>query len=215
MMACKAEVRVDSATTESFEVKNGLRQGCTLAPSLFNLYFGAMVAGWRSRYADGVSVLYKLGRKLVGDRTAKVRPNEVKVTETQFADAAALYSTSTDGFESSSIGFVKVAGDYELTVSAGKTKGMIVGWSFSESDMNPVHVQGGTLEIVDQLTYLGAEICRDGEMTTDVVIRIAKAARAFGCLRKSIFQDKGLSIVTKREVYRAVVLSVLLYGAET
>jgi photosystem II stability/assembly factor-like uncharacterized protein len=34
-------------------------------------------------------------------------------------------------------------------------------------------------------------------MTTDVVIRIAKAARAFGCLRKSIFQDKGLSIVTK------------------
>jgi hypothetical protein len=163
MMACKAEVRVDSATTESFEVKNGLRQGCTLAPSLFNLYFGAMVAGWRSRYADGVSVLYKLGRKLVGDRTAKVRPNEVKVTETQFADAAALYSTSRDGFESSSIGFVKVAGDYGRTVSAGKTKGMIVGWSFSESDMNPVHVQGSTLEIVDQFTYLGAEICRDGE----------------------------------------------------
>ena len=45
--------------------------------------------------------------------------------------------------------------------------------------------------------------------------RIAKAYRAFDCLRKPIVQDRNLSIATKRQVYRAVVLSVLLYGAET
>ena len=55
-----AEVKVGSTTTESFEVRNGLRQGCTLAPTLFNIYFSAMVANWRSEYAGaGVSVLYK------------------------------------------------------------------------------------------------------------------------------------------------------------
>lgn len=85
----QAEVQVGSTTTESFEVKNG-RQGCTLAPSLFNIYFSGMVAGWRAKYAgEGMSVLYKLGRKLVGDCTAKSRLDEVKVTETQFADGAA------------------------------------------------------------------------------------------------------------------------------
>ena len=96
----QAEVRVGSTTTESFEVKNGLRQGCTLAPTLFNVYFSGMVASWRMKHAsEGVSVLYKFGRKLVGDRTAKSRLQEVKVTETQFADDAALYSTAREGFE--------------------------------------------------------------------------------------------------------------------
>lgn len=42
--------------------------------------------------------------------------------------------------------------------------------------------------------------------------RIAKASRAFGCLRRAIFQDRNLSVETKRQVYRA---AVLLYGAET
>ena len=45
--------------------------------------------------------------------------------------------------------------------------------------------------------------------------RIAKAAGAFGSLRKPIFQDRHLSMATKCQVYRAVVLSVLLHGAET
>ena len=154
---------------------------------------------------------YKFGRKLVGDRTAKSRLQEVKVTETQFADDAALYSTAREGFQSSSKGFATVAADLGLTMNVNKTKGMIVGRNLNESDMDPVQVEGGSLEIVDRFTYLGAEICREGEVTT----RIAKAARAFGCVRKSMFFDKVLSVATKRHVYRAAVLSVLLYGAET
>ena len=39
-----AEVRVGSTVTDRFEVQNGLRQGCTLAPTLFNIYFSAIVA---------------------------------------------------------------------------------------------------------------------------------------------------------------------------
>ena len=72
----QAEVRVGSATTESYEVKNGLRRGCTLAPTLFNVYFSGMVASWRIKHA------YNFGGKLVGDCTAKSRLQEVKVTET-------------------------------------------------------------------------------------------------------------------------------------
>ena len=35
----KAEVSVSGGTTPAIEVNNGLRQGCTIAPTFFNLYF--------------------------------------------------------------------------------------------------------------------------------------------------------------------------------
>ena len=157
-------------------------------------------------------MLYKHGRKLVGDRTAKTRLSEMRVTETQFADDAALYATTRDAFESAAAGYEKVADDFGLKLSVEKTKGMIVS---NELDVEPVQVKGGNLCIVDHFQYLGSNISRDGEVTAEIDSRIAKASRAFGCLRKPIFQDTNLSIATKRQVYKAVVLSTLLYGAET
>ena len=44
--------------------------------------------------------------------------------------------------------------------------------------------------------------------------RIAQASKAFGALRKAVFLDKNLTLTTKRKVYQACVLSVLLYGSE-
>ena len=68
----QVEARVGASLSDSFEVRNGLRQGCTLAPTLLNIYFSAMVARWRDGCAEaGVDVLFRNGRKLVGDRTAK------------------------------------------------------------------------------------------------------------------------------------------------
>ena len=57
-------------------------------------------------------MLYKHGRKLVGDRTAKSRWSEMRVTESQFADDVALYATSQDCFESVAVEFVKVASEW-------------------------------------------------------------------------------------------------------
>ena len=63
-----AVVRVGGTLSECFEVRNGLRQGCTLAPALFNLYFSAVVTTWRCDCDKvGVDVLSHPRRKLVGD----------------------------------------------------------------------------------------------------------------------------------------------------
>lgn len=87
-----ARVKVGDLVTSDVEVNNGLRQGCVLAPTLFNIYFGAVVDHWRARCPQaGVMVRYMMGRKLVGDRTAKSRLEEVRITESQFADDVAVY----------------------------------------------------------------------------------------------------------------------------
>ena len=212
----QAMVRVGDSMSDSFELSNGLRQGCTLAPTLFNLYFSAVVASWRRGCTEaGVDVLFRPGRKLIGDRTAKSRLSVVRVTESKFADDAALYTTSRDSLESVAKSFVGKAGDWGLTVSIGKTKGMATGDNLREEDVAPVQVEGGEIEMVDHFTYLGSTLSRDGDVMEDVKCRIAKASRAFGCLRGAIFNNPMLSLTTKRMVYRAMVLSVLLYGAET
>ena len=40
----QAEVSVGGSLSDTFEVRNGLQQGCTLAPTLFDINFSAVVA---------------------------------------------------------------------------------------------------------------------------------------------------------------------------
>ena len=42
----EARIRVDGELLEKIEVNNGLRQGCTMAPTLFNLYAGVVAEKW-------------------------------------------------------------------------------------------------------------------------------------------------------------------------
>ena len=100
------------------------------------------------------------------------------------------------------------AGEWGLTVSIN------VGEKHDDNTA-PLQVEGGEIEMVEQFTYLGSIMSRDGDVMDDIKARIAKASRDFGCLRSPIFRNPILSIPTKRTVYKATVLAVLLYGGET
>ena len=139
-----AVVRVVDDITDDIEVTNGLRQGCTLAPTLFNLYFSAMVACWRARCPQaGVIVRYRAGGKLVGDRTAKCRLREVRVTESKFADDVAVYTATREMLEEVVGEFVRTAADWGLTVSLEKTKLLAMGKQLKPEDNLPVQLDGG------------------------------------------------------------------------
>ena len=66
------------------------------------------------------------------------------------------------------------------------------------------------IECVESFTYLGSEVSSNAKK----VDSIACVSKAFGALRQAVFGDKNLNISTKRRVYQACVLSVLLYGSE-
>ena len=96
-------------------VDNGLRQGCCMAPVLFNLYACLFVECWTER-----NIRYKHAQKLFRRYTRNA--DETRFTELQFADDAALLATTRDGAEDALRKYIKVAADFGRTVSIPKTK---------------------------------------------------------------------------------------------
>ena len=145
--------------------ENGLRQGCTLAPTLFNLFFSAVVSTWRDDCNKvGIDVLSSPGRKLVGDRTVKSQLNVVKVTESQFADNLALYAFTCERLEHVTKDFVRWTGQWCLTVSIPKTKGLRSGDDARAADTAPLRTVDGEIEMVSIFTYLGSVMVRSQRM---------------------------------------------------
>ena len=68
---------------------------------------------------------------------------------------------------------------------------------------------------MDKFVYLGSTLSRSVHIDDETHARIAKASSAFGRLRSSVWERKGVSLWTKLSVYKAIVLTTLLYASET
>jgi hypothetical protein len=94
------------------------------------------------------------------------------------------------------------------------TKYFAAGREATNLDKTPLPVGGGVVDAVDEFPYLGSTIAASGRMDCEVGRRIAMASRAFGALRRVVFLDKNLNLKTKKVIYQACVISILLYGSE-
>ena len=71
-------------------------------------------------------------------------------------------------------------------------------------------MNGQKLQVVDKVTYPGAMHIDDS-----VNARTAKTSVAFGRRHTNVWEQKGIRLDTKLNVYKAVVLPTLLYACET
>ena len=78
-----------------------------------------------------------------------------------------------------------------------------------------ISVNGQTLQAVESFAYHGSTLTRYVNIDLGVSTRISKASSAFGILREKVWERRGISLQTKLKVYKAVVLTTLLYGCET
>ena len=76
-------------------------------------------------------------------------------------------------------------------------------------------VDGNKLPSVLEFTYLGNIISSNGCIDDEIQRRMAKASASFGRLRQRFWNNYHVSMWVKGKIYRAIVLSTLLYGDET
>ena len=64
----KAKIRLDGSLLEQIDVQNGLRQGCCMAPVLFNLFSSLVIERWQARVEGtegmGIKLNFKYDQKL-------------------------------------------------------------------------------------------------------------------------------------------------------
>ena len=208
----KGTVQFDGTMSESFPIQNGVKQGCVLAPTLFGIYFSVMLSQAFGTSSEGVYLHSRSDGKLfnIARLKAKTKIRKVLVRELLFADDAALVSHTESGLQSLVDSFSDACNDFGLRISLKKTEIM------SQGDTQDPIISIGEhrLETVTSFTYLGRTVTSNLNLNTEINKRIGKAAGVMRKLRSRVWENSKLEVKTKIAVYRACVLSVLMYGSE-
>ena len=168
-------VRTGHGTTDWFQIRKGVRQGCILSPCLFNLY-----AEYIMRNAG-------LDEAQAGIKTARRNINNLR-----YADDVTLMAESEEELKSLLMRVKEESKKASLKVNIQKTKivasGPIISW---QSD-------GETMETVTDFLFLGSQITTDGDCCHEIK-RLAPWKKSYDQPRQHIkkqrhyFIDKGPS----------------------
>ena len=211
----KARVRVNGQHTEAFEVTGGLRQGCTLAPVLSIIYMAAVILVWRDRVEPDMAVEFDLDSMNLKRPVATRRTTgETVVNDVEFADDVAAVCQELEEALQQIKEFDRTTADFGLQVAWHKTELMPIGAASEDVVFVDHRCVERVVKAVKRFKYLGSQVSSSCTMDDEIEYRLAQARKAFFTLRDYVFRNHWISKNVKTAVYRATVLSSLLYGAE-
>ena len=141
-----------------FLVNTGVKQGCVLAPALFNTYMD-----------------WALGR-VVEQSHCGASVGNTKITDLVFADDAVIFAEFLEVLVKALEALHEEAKPLGLKVSWAKINILVFGGLLDET-VQPVHACGKDIEILKSFTYLGSVVHNDGGWPTALWIR---STRVFG-----------------------------------
>ena len=188
-----ASVRCNNETTQKIAIKKGVRQGCVLSPSLFNIYTENIFE--HIRESPGLAI------------------GGENINNLRYADDTALLAENMQDLQDLLNRINERSQECGLEINIRKTKIMII----SRANITPkadIYVNGEKLEQVESYSYLGHLITEDGRCEKEIKRRIGIAKNSFNNM-KQIFLSKQISVDLKKRMVKCYIYSTLLYGAET
>ena len=212
-------VREGSDRSQPFGVTSGTKQGCVLAPTLFSIFFSVMLHVAFKDATDGVVIKSRFDRSLCSLKSSHFNaPSKVKlftIRDLLFADDCALAALSQEALQRLCDCFASAARRFGLTISIKKTETLYQPAPGNLYVPPAISIDEKLLNAVDNFKYLGSIVSNDATFDEEITARIAKATAAFGRLSKRLWTNCGIKLNTKICVYKAAVLTSLLYGCET
>ena len=207
---------VNGCENDEFPVTNGVKQGCVLAPTLFSFIFSMMLLSAFKESDPGIQITYRTDKGIFNTQRlkAKTRVTSALVRDLLYADDCAIVANSEEDLQQLTNSLSVATRKFGLTISIKKTEVLFQPAKQSTASLPQIQIDGKILNNVDSFTYLGSTISSSNSLDKEISSRIAKANASFGRLQKRVWTERGIRTDTKCAVYRAVVLTALLYGCE-
>ncbi|KAI8490935.1 hypothetical protein Bbelb_313540 [Branchiostoma belcheri] len=211
-----AKVLCNGSETESFTIKTGVKQGCILAPTIFDIYLLAVLTLIKDRLPPGVTIRYRYDGSIFNLRrlNAVTKVQRVVAHDLQYADDCKLVAHQAQHLQDTLDLFNSAYKLLGLTTNKSKTKVMIQPAPGQQPPAVSFYLDGVRLECVKHFSYLGSTLNHKGNIDDEISHRLGCACAAYGNLRERVFDNASLKTVTKLQVYKAAILPTLLYGCE-
>ncbi|XP_071644241.1 uncharacterized protein [Temnothorax longispinosus] len=190
----KAYIKEGTRLSRPLIPTKGLRQGCSLSPTLFNIYLEAVLKKWK---ADCCGMGIPVG--------------QTTLFTLSFADDQAVFSQDSYDMKFMLKRLYQHYEQWGLCVNTKKTEYMVVN-SVARFSIHITEAQ--EVGQVDAFKYLGTVITKDERIgATNIKSRIEQSRKVLGCLN-SVWWDKNISARAKKHIGRSMVEAVLCYGCE-
>ena len=206
-------VQVDGNFSEPFKIKSGVKQGCVLAPTLFGIFFSMMLKHAFGTATEGIHLHTRSDGKLFNMSRLKALTKVQRrlIRDMLFADDAAVVAHSQEELQRLMNRFSDACAAFGLTISIKKTE--VMGQEVASEP--EIYINNEKRVTTSSFTYLGSTISDDVTLDKELDRRIGRACGTFAKLKGRVWENRKLTIKTKMAVYRACILSTLLYGSET
>jgi hypothetical protein len=208
-----AAVKWKGGVSDWFEVKTGVRQGCMIAPLLFNIFIDYIVRDALHDMPSGFKLGYRVGNHITWARSDKPL-HEIIMQLLMYADDMVLVCDCPHDLKVLIERMDTITQKWGMCINVAKTKIMCIHRNHVEATGINISIRGMKVEVVNDFTYLGKHVNSHNTHDGEAVSRIALASRAFQVLRP-FWSNKHVSVGTKIAVYKAVVLPCMLYAIGT
>ena len=188
----QSAVLYNGSTGEWFRTTAGVRQGCLLSPTLFNIFLERIMCEALDDLEGSVSIG---GQPITNFRFT----DDIVVNAEEEEEAGVLIDR-----------LHRTTTRYKMEICPDKTKVMT---NNSNVFKREIKIKGQRLEEVENFKYLGTIISNEGSKP-EILSRIAQTTAALSRL-KIIWRDKNISLASKVKLMRTLILSTFLYACES
>ena len=147
------QARMQNEFSGPFEVTNGVKQGCVLAPTLFSMMFSAMLMDAVQDSGTGFPIRYRFVGNIFN--LSRLQAKTKVLDELLYADDMEKNASSEAEMQRAMDQVSQSCDNYDLTIGTKTTEVVHQPAPGNPYNETTVCVNGQNLKVVDKFTYLG------------------------------------------------------------